>query len=83
MTAELPWAHGFHLFRDGDAWCAVGPHFIDLMKSYAGFGDTKEDAVRGLHARMRSDRWWDNKVLPEVAAFTVHDGLALTPPEGK
>ena len=33
-------SHGFHVFRDGDAWCAVGPHFIDLMKSTAGFGNT-------------------------------------------
>lgn len=73
MNSPLPWSHGFHLFMDGNAWCAVGPHFIDLMKSPAGFGMTHEDAVLALHKEIRKDRWWDNKPLPSVAEFTVHE----------
>jgi len=77
MSGELkhtppPWAHGFHLFRDGSAWCAVGPHFIDLMKSKAGFGDTREDAVADLCTQLTMDPWWRNKALPTLDKFTVH-----------
>ena len=28
------------VFKDGDAWCAVMPDFINLQESPAGFGDT-------------------------------------------
>ena len=41
---------GYRLFRDGSAWCAVPPHFVDLMTSPAGFGNTKEAAVAALLA---------------------------------
>lgn len=65
-------AHGFHVFRDGSAWCAVGPHFIDLMKSDAAFGDTPEEAVTGLRAVLSRQRWWENKPLPQFGEFTIH-----------
>lgn len=65
--------HGYHLFKDGAAWCAVGPHFVDLMASDAGFGITKEQAVEALHRRMRKDRWWNDKVLPPLGKFFVHE----------
>lgn len=64
-------SHGFHVFRDGDQWCAVGPHFIDLMKSDAGFGDTVEDAVSALCKSFALDPWWRNKSLPTVDLFQV------------
>jgi len=35
-------------FKDGDSWCAVKPGFINLEVSPAGFGDTREDAVKAL-----------------------------------
>jgi hypothetical protein len=65
-------SHGFHLFMDGDAWCAVGPHFQDLATSPAGFGSTTEQAVDALHRELRTDPWWDNKALPPLSAFAVH-----------
>jgi hypothetical protein len=65
-------AHGFHVYRDGNAWCAVGPHFIDLMKSDAGFGDTPEAAVDDLRGALAKQEWWRNKVLPTFDKFTVH-----------
>lgn len=30
----------YHVFKDGNAWCAVGKGFIDLQASKAGFGHT-------------------------------------------
>ena len=35
-------------FKDGDSWCAVTPNFINLQESRAGFGETKEAAIRAL-----------------------------------
>jgi hypothetical protein len=64
-------AHGFHLLRDGDAWCAVGPEFVDLQRSPAGFGDTPEEAVKALRAELRRDGYPDN-ALPKLRDFTVH-----------
>jgi hypothetical protein len=67
-------SHGFHIFKDGSAWCAVGPHFRDLMQDRAGFGDAPEDAF---------EAWWQaNENSPNIRAvvqtkpafsdFTVH-----------
>ena len=35
-------------FKDGNAWCAVRPDFINLQESDAGFGDTREEAIAAL-----------------------------------
>lgn len=35
-------------FKDGNAWCAVHPDFIDLQASPAGFGDTPQEAIANL-----------------------------------
>lgn len=32
-------------FMDGNAWCCVGPDFVNLQESPAGFGATREDAM--------------------------------------
>ena len=49
-------AHGFHLLKDGDAWCAVGPEYVDLQRSPAGFGDTPGEAVKGAVCRTAQRR---------------------------
>ena len=36
------------VFRDGNAWCAVGPDFVNLQESPAGFGDTPDAARAAL-----------------------------------
>jgi hypothetical protein len=63
--------HGFHLFRDGDAWCAAGPEFTDLQRSPAGFGDTQAEAVWALRREMRKAGYPD-RTLPKLGEFTVH-----------
>ncbi len=35
-------------FRDGNAWCAVKRDFINLQESDAGFGNTREEAIKQL-----------------------------------
>jgi hypothetical protein len=41
-------APSYRIFKDGDKWCAVGPDFIDLQKSPAGFADTPGLALEQL-----------------------------------
>lgn len=36
---------------DGDQFCATRPNFINLQESPAGFGDTKEKAIKDLEAQ--------------------------------
>lgn len=36
------------VFRDGNAWCAVHPDFINLQESAAAFGDTPNEAAAAL-----------------------------------
>lgn len=64
---------GFHLFMDGDAWCAVGPQFFDLAISDAGFGATHAEAIADLNSRLKNQRWWRDKSLPEIGQFKVHE----------
>lgn len=47
-------AHGgpnIRTFMDGDAWCAVRPDFINLQESPAGFGATREEAIKKLEVK--------------------------------
>lgn len=60
-------SHRFHLLRDGDEWCAVGPDFIQ-----AGFGETKEEAAKALQAELRNLGWPDRSI-PSLSQFRVHD----------
>lgn len=41
---------GGSVYRDGDKWCSVGPGFINMQESDAGFGDTPADATAALVA---------------------------------
>jgi hypothetical protein len=64
-------AHGFHLLKDGGVWCAVGPDFLDLVQSPAGFGNTREEAVRELRAHLRR-AGYPERSLPKLGDFKVH-----------
>jgi hypothetical protein len=55
-------ADGFHLFKDGDAWAAVGPDFVDLQQSPAGFGATPEEAVKVLRVALRKAGYPDHSL---------------------
>lgn len=67
-------AHGFHIFRDGNAWCAVGPHFQDLQTSEAGFGDTPEEAHAAFRDECMRSSWWQKQPgpFPAIDRFTIH-----------
>jgi hypothetical protein len=61
----------FHLLRNGGVWMAVGPEFVDLQRSLAGFGNTREQAVKELRTQLRKAGYPD-RALPKLGAFTVH-----------
>jgi hypothetical protein len=42
------WTDGTQVYVDGNMWCAVGPGFVNLQESSAGFGNTPALAVAGL-----------------------------------
>jgi hypothetical protein len=65
-------AHGFHLLKgDRGVWLAVGPEFVDLVRSPAGFGTTRKEAVREHRAQLRKAGYPDRS-LPRLSDFTVH-----------
>lgn len=72
MSNQPDVRHGFHIFRDGNAWCAVGPHFIDMMKSDIGFGETIGEAHLALKRVAEKSVWWRDKTFPPLERFTVH-----------
>lgn len=49
------WNTGINVIKDGDAWCAHGPDFINLQESHAGFGDTPKDAVKAYKIPIKKD----------------------------
>ena len=70
-SAHVNLAHGFHLLKDGGVWLAVGPEFVNLVRSPAGFGATRKEAVRELRAQLRMAGYLDHS-LPRLGDFTVH-----------
>jgi hypothetical protein len=61
-------ALGWHVVRDGNAWCAVGPVFEDLLVSPAGWGSTPEDARAALTQRHQRE---DGAVVPQLPEFRI------------
>ncbi len=45
---ELADSFGITFEMDGNMWCAKEPDFVNLQESNAGFGSTKEEALREL-----------------------------------
>jgi hypothetical protein len=43
---------GWHVVRDGNAWCALGPKFEDLVGNLVGWGATPEHAHSALVAQL-------------------------------
>ena len=50
-----PGPDAIRFVRDGSAWCAFMPNFINLAESVAGFGDTQDLAEADLRARQSND----------------------------
>ncbi len=59
---DLAESLGIELLMDGNMWCAREPNFEDLQQSEAGFGATKEEAMRALSI-----------VRPDLDIFHDHD----------
>lgn len=67
----------YRVFMDGNQWCAVGPAFIDLQQSLAGFADTPYLALERLteaegedmRRALRAADWKDAPApIPEAPA---------------
>lgn len=66
---------GWHVYRDGDQWCAVGPNFTSLEESPVGFGPHIGGAVTNLRNELykRDPEYSRNtKFMPDIGDFTVH-----------
>jgi len=63
---------GWHIFADGNAWCAVGPTFIDLVQSDSGWGYTHAEAYRDLMRVLRGTDVFDLVNRPQLADFVIH-----------
>ena len=63
---------GFHIFQDGNSWCAVGPTFIDLQESVAGFGSTPVAAYAQWLVRRTCQRERHGALPPRYKDFIVH-----------
>jgi hypothetical protein len=67
LPASADIVSGWHLVRDGNAWCALGPEFYDLTVSAVGWGSTPEGARNALEARC------DGEIqVPALREFQVH-----------
>lgn len=48
LACECHGGPGIRTYKDGNAWCAVKPDFVNLQESDAGFGNTPEAATKEL-----------------------------------
>jgi hypothetical protein len=63
---------GFHIFRDGNSWCAVGPNFLNLQESVAGFGSTSMAAYAQWLVQRTCQRDRRGALPPRYKDFTIH-----------
>ncbi|VTU25166.1 hypothetical protein H4CHR_01540 [Variovorax sp. PBS-H4] len=72
--SAAPVEPAYRVFMDGDQWCAVGPTFVDLQQSPAGFADTPYLALERLteaegEEKRRAPRAADWKARPEIDPY--------------
>jgi hypothetical protein len=63
---------GFHIFKDGNSWCAVGPTFVDLQESIAGFGSTPMAAYVQWLVMRTAARERRGALPPRYKDFMIH-----------
>lgn len=68
-------SHGFHIFMDGNMWCAVGPHFRDLQSDHAGFGETPAAAYLAWWGDNRRLNAWRGHSEPGLDRFIIHHAI--------
>jgi hypothetical protein len=61
----------YRIFKDGDAWCAVGREFVDPQSSITGWGDTPDGAYLDWCARAAKSLAYFNRVLALLADFEL------------
>lgn len=61
---------GWHIFADGNMWCAVGPNFENLQESLSGFGYTQREAHAQLLLAMKKEG--AEVQAPSFEHFTIH-----------
>jgi hypothetical protein len=59
------------IFRDGNAWCATGPGFIDPVVSAFGCGDTPQEAYLRWCQRALADPTWEGVTIPRLDKFKI------------
>lgn len=83
MSDKAFQVHKHCLYRDGTHWCAVGPGFIDIMASPAGFGLWPSEAVEE-YLRAASQRYRRSPLAPPtVEQFMVCEGNPVVTGEGQ
>jgi len=63
---------GWHIFADGNTWCAVGPVFEDLQASPSGWGYTHAEAYRDLMRVLSGSDAGYLTHRPHIADFRIH-----------
>lgn len=63
---------GWHIFADGNMWCAVGPAYEDLQQSPAGFGPTPHLAYKELLRALGREGVLDLVNKPDLSDFQIH-----------
>lgn len=57
-------AHGYRIFRDGNAWGAIGPNFVDIQESPSGWGPTPREAYERFIRKPEFIDWRKANDLP-------------------
>lgn len=65
-------SRGFHIFMDGNMWCAVGPHFRNLQEDKAGFADTPYVAYQAWWIANKNLAGWRGHSAPAFEKFIIH-----------
>jgi len=75
LSNKGDFSHGFHIFKDGNKWCAVGPQFRNLQEDRAGFGDTPAEARQEWWAANKDSHNFRQVVHaePGLDKFTIHN----------
>jgi hypothetical protein len=62
---------GWHVIRDGNFWCAVGPKFEDLVRSPSAWGSTPEEARTALVSRHQRQADDPPEHVPPLPEFRI------------
>jgi hypothetical protein len=74
-TRTMPSLHSVtttaRIFRDGNAWCATGPGFVDPQESAFGCGASPKEAYDRWFERALLDPYWAGMIIPAFQDFRI------------